>query len=187
MTFAAEYKSNLFRALDSIDLGKVDELIGVFAKARDEGRQIFVCGNGGSAATANHLACDIVKGCSYGRDKRFRIIALSEQIATMTAYANDVGYEHVFVEHLKNFANSGDVVMILSGSGNSPNVVKALDYANEAGCYTVALTGRDGGKAAPLAKLNVHVSDDHMGRIEDGHMIVCHMLAYHFMDTEGCG
>ncbi len=184
MSFAVEYKSNLFRALDTIDLKRVDELIGVLTEARDAGRQIFVCGNGGSAATANHFACDIVKGCSYGRDKRFKIIALSEQIATMTAYANDVGYEHVFAEHLKNFASPGDVVMIISGSGNSPNVVKALEYGNEAGCYTVALTGLSGGKAAGLAKLNVHVDDHHMGRVEDGHMIVCHMLAYHFMDTE---
>lgn len=184
MSFLVDYKTNLFSALDKIDLDKVDKLIGLLAEARDEGRQIFVCGNGGSAATANHFACDIVKGCSYERDKRFRIMALSEQIATMTAYANDVGYEHVFVEHLKNFANPGDVVMIISGSGNSPNIVKALEYGNQAGCYTVALTGCSGGKAAPLAKLNLHVDDDHMGRVEDGHMIICHMLAYHFMDTE---
>ena len=184
MNFPAQYKSSLLQALDTIDLAKVDLLIEAFAKARDEDRQIFVCGNGGSAATANHLACDIVKGASYGRDKRFRIMALSEQMPTITAYANDVSYAEVFAEPLKNFARPGDLLMILSGSGNSPNVIRALEFANELGCYTVALTGRDGGKAAPLAKLNVHVADDHMGRIEDGHMVICHMLCYHFMDTE---
>ncbi len=184
MSFPAQYKSNLLQALDTIDLSKVESLIEVFAKARDEGRTIFVCGNGGSAATANHIACDIVKGASYGRDKRFRIMALSEQIPTITAYANDVGYEEVFAEPLKNFASPDDVLMILSGSGNSPNIIRALEVANEIGCYSVALTGRDGGKAAPLADLNVHVADNHMGRIEDSHMIICHMLCYHFMDTE---
>jgi D-sedoheptulose 7-phosphate isomerase len=184
MNFPAQYKSSLLQALDTIDLAKVDLLIEAFAKARAQDRQIFVCGNGGSAATANHFACDIVKGASYGRDKRFRIMSLSEQLATITAYANDVGYSEIFAEHLKNFARPDDLVMILSGSGNSPNIVRALECANELGCYTIALTGRDGGKAAPLAELNVHVADDHMGRIEDAHMVICHMLCYHFMDTE---
>lgn len=184
MNFPAQYKSSLLQALETIDLAKVNLLIEAFAKARDEDRQIFVCGNGGSAATANHLACDIVKGASYGRAKRFRIMALSEQVPTITAYANDVGYAEVFAEPLKNFARPDDIVMILSGSGNSPNVVRALECGNEIGCYTIALTGRDGGKAAPLAKLNVHVADNHMGRIEDGHMVICHMLCYHFMDSE---
>lgn len=184
MSFPSEYKSNLLRALDTIDLAKVDELIAVFSKARDEDRSIFVCGNGGSASTANHIACDIVKGASYGRDKRFRIMSLSEQMPTITAYANDVGYEAIFAEHLRSFAKPGDILMTLSGSGNSPNIVRALETANELDCYTVALTGRDGGKAAPLANLNVHVADDHMGRIEDGHMVICHMLCYHFMDNE---
>ncbi len=109
MNFPAQYKSSLLQALDTIDLAKVDLLIEAFAKAREEDRQIFVCGNGGSAATANHLACDIVKGASYGRDRRFRIMALSEQIPTMTAYANDVGYAEVFAEHLKNFARPDDL------------------------------------------------------------------------------
>lgn len=184
MSFPTHYKSTLLSALETIDLSKVDAAIEVLGRARDEGRRIFVCGNGGSAASANHFACDVVKGCSYGRAKRFRIMALSEQIATMTAYANDVGYEHVFAEQLRNFACPGDVMMTLSGSGNSPNIVRVLETAKELDCYTIALTGRDGGRAAPLADLNIHVADDHMGRIEDGHMIVCHMLAYHFMDTE---
>lgn len=184
MNFPAQYKSSLLQALDTIDLVKVQQLIEVFAKARDEDRHIFVCGNGGSAATANHLACDIVKGASYGKKKRFRIMALSEQLPTITAYANDVSYAEVFSEPLKNFARPQDVVMVISGSGNSPNVIRTLETAAELGCYTVALTGRDGGKAAPLANLNIHVADQHMGRIEDGHMVICHMLCYHFMDTE---
>jgi D-sedoheptulose 7-phosphate isomerase len=184
MNFPAEYKTKLFATLDTIDLAKVDQIIGILARARDEDRQIFVCGNGGSAATANHFACDMVKGASYGRDKRFRITALSEQIPTMTAYANDVGYDVVFVEQLKNFARQGDVLIALSGSGNSPNVIRAVEYAKSIGCQTIGLSGRDGGKLKPLVGLNVHIEDDHMGRIEDAHMAICHMIGYHFMDRE---
>jgi D-sedoheptulose 7-phosphate isomerase len=184
MSFPHEYKTKLLSALDTIDLDAVDRIIEVLGRARNEDRQIFLCGNGGSAATANHFACDIVKGASYGRKKRFRIMALSEQIPTMTAYSNDVGYESVFVEPLKNFARPDDVLIAISASGNSPNILRALEYANEVGCYTISLTGFSGGKAGPLARLNMNVSDDHMGRIEDGHMIALHMVCYHFMDAE---
>jgi D-sedoheptulose 7-phosphate isomerase len=184
MNFPAEYKTKLLQTLETIDLAKVDEMIRVLAHARDENRHIFVCGNGGSASTANHFACDMVKGASYGKDKRFRITALSEQIPTLTAYANDVSYEVVFVEQLKNFAREGDVLIAVSGSGNSPNVIRAVEYANSIGCLTIGLSGRDGGKLAPLSQLSVHIREDHMGRIEDAHMAICHMVGYHFMDRE---
>jgi D-sedoheptulose 7-phosphate isomerase len=184
MSFPVEYKAKLLRVLDGVDVPRVEDAIEVLARARAEDRQIFVCGNGGSAATANHFACDMVKGASYGRRQRFRIMALSEQITTLTAYANDVGYEHVFAEQLKNFARPGDVLMALSGSGNSSNVIHAVEYANSAGCYTIGLSGRDGGKLAPLVNLSIHVDEPHMGRIEDAHMVICHMICYHFMDTE---
>jgi D-sedoheptulose 7-phosphate isomerase len=125
-----------------------------------------------------------VKGASYNRNQRFRIMALTDQMATLTAYANDVSYDCVFVEQLRNFAQQGDLVMGISGSGNSPNVLRALEYANSIGCKTVALTGRDGGKLGPLAQLNIQVNAPHMGRIEDAHMIVCHMIGYYFMEVE---
>ena len=182
MSFAADYKSKLVRALDTIDLPRVEDAIAWLRQARDEGRRVFICGNGGSAASANHFACDIVKGASYQRDKRFKIMALSDSIPTMTAYANDVGYEHVFVEQLRNFAEPGDVVMAISGSGNSPNVVNAIEYGNEIGCKTIGLTGFSGGRLAKAAQLNIHVAEDHMGRCEDGHMVVLHMIGYCFMD-----
>lgn len=184
MAFASDYKRDLITALDTVDLDRVEELIEVFRKARAEDRQIFVFGNGGSAATANHFACDIVKGASYGRDKRFRIMALSEQVATMTAYSNDVGYESVFVEPLKNFARPGDIAMAISGSGNSENVIRAIAYANSIGCYTVGLSGMSGGRLRPSVDLSVHVPANHMGRVEDAHFFVCHMVCYHFMDLE---
>jgi D-sedoheptulose 7-phosphate isomerase len=184
MTFPEKYKKELLEAIEHIDLGKVNQAIEWFREARDQDRTIFVCGNGGSAATASHFACDIVKGASYKRAKRFRIQALTDSLPTLTAYSNDVSYDCVFVEQLKNFAGRGDLVMAISGSGNSPNVVEAVEYANEIGCRTIGLTGRDGGRLGALSQLNIQVSVPHMGRIEDAHMIICHMIGYYFMDVE---
>ena len=184
MNFPAQYKTEVLKAIETVDLAKVNQAIELFKDARAAGRHIFVCGNGGSASTASHFACDIVKGASYNRGQRFRIMALTDQIATLTAYANDVSYDCVFVEQLRNFAQPGDLVMCISGSGNSPNVIRAMEYANSIGCKTLALTGRDGGKLGPLAQLNIQVEAPHMGRIEDAHMIVCHMIGYYFMDGE---
>src|SRR3954462_14362320 len=166
-TFPSLYKNDLLQAIDNIDLEKVGEAIEVLKQARDQNRHIFVCGNGGSASTASHFACDMVKGASFGRESRFRIMALTDSLPTITAYSNDVSYECIFVEQLKNFAEPGDVLMAISGSGNSPNIFRALEYANSIGCRTIALSGRDGGKLGPLAGLNNQVSNPHMGRIED--------------------
>ena len=185
MGFAADYTQRLHTTLGKVDLGLVEDLIQLLGSARDKGLQIFVFGNGGSAATANHFACDVVKGASYGRKKRFKIMSLSEQIPTLTAYSNDVGYESVFVEQLKNFARPDDIVMGISGSGNSENVIQAVQYAQSIGCYTVGLSGFDGGRLRPAVDLSIHVADDHMGRVEDAHFFVCHMVCYSFMDTEG--
>jgi D-sedoheptulose 7-phosphate isomerase len=183
-SFPASYKTDLLQAIEAIDLEKVNQAIETLGQARDQNRHVFVCGNGGSASTASHFACDMVKGASYGRKSRFRIMALTDSLPTITAYSNDVSYDCVFAEQLKNFAQPGDVVIAISGSGNSPNVLRAIEYANSIGCRTIALTGRDGGKLAPLAEINIQAAIPHMGRIEDVHMIVSHMIAYHFMDTE---
>src|SRR5260370_26047233 len=117
MNFAENYKTELVRTLDLVDMDRVTEVIRWFEEARENGRHIFVCGNGGSASNASHFACDMVKGASYDRARRFRIMALTDSLPTLTAYSNDVSYESVFVEQLKNFAQSGDLVMCLSGSG----------------------------------------------------------------------
>ena len=183
-TFPAAYKADVLTAIESVDLVKVGEAIEIFRRARDGNRQIFVCGNGGSAATSSHFVCDMVKGASFGRSNRFRIMALTDSLPTITAYSNDVSYECIFAEQLKNFAHSGDVVMAISGSGNSPNVLRAVEYANSIGCTTIGLTGRDGGKLAPMVQLNIHAANPHMGRIEDVHMIVTHMIGYYFMEME---
>ena len=182
MNYPLEYRNELLRAIDAIDLAKVEEAILWFRVARAEGRTIFVAGNGGSAATASHFVCDMVKGASFGRLTRFRALSLNDNLPTLTAYSNDVGYDSVFAEQLRNFALAGDIFMAISGSGNSPNVVKAMEVASEMGCRRVALTGRDGGRLGKLAQLHIHVPVPHMGRIEDAHMIICHMIGYSFMD-----
>ena len=185
MTFPQVYKRAVLEAIDTIELDKVSAAIALFRAARANGSRIFVCGNGGSAATASHFACDVVKGASYNRPARFRIMALTDQVPTITAYANDVSYDAVFVEQLKNFAEPGDLFMGISGSGNSPNVLRAIEYASATGCRTIALTGRDGGKLGALAQVHIQVREPHMGRIEDAHMIVCHMICYYFMEEAG--
>jgi D-sedoheptulose 7-phosphate isomerase len=184
MSFPQQYRDDLVAAIASIDLHKVNEAIQILSQAREEGRHIFICGNGGSASTASHFATDIVKGASFGRDKRFRIMALTDSLPTITAYSNDVSYECIFAEQLKNFAEAGDVLIAISSSGNSPNVLRAVEYGNAIGCRTIALTGRGGGLLGPLAQLDIRIANSHTGRIEDLHMIVLHMIGYWFMEGE---
>lgn len=183
--FVQDYKSRLFAALDTIPVDKVEQAIQWLEEARDQGRRIFTCGNGGSASSASHIVCDMVKGASYQREKKFKMMALTDSLPTLTAYSNDVGYDVVFVEPLKNFAQPGDILIAVSGSGNSPNVLKAIEWANENGLKTIGLTGRDGGKLGAMSKLEIRVAEPHMGRIEDGHMIVLHMIGYYFMEQGG--
>jgi D-sedoheptulose 7-phosphate isomerase len=184
MTFTEAYREKLIETLNGLDLSKVDQAIAWLSEARDQGKTIFTTGNGGSAASASHFVCDMLKGASYKQDKRFRIMALHDNMPTLTAYSNDVDYHDAAVEQLKNFASAGDVVIAVSGSGNSPNVLRAIEYANSIGCKTIGLTGRDGGKLGALVQLQIHTPEPHMGRIEDAHMIALHMICYQFMDAK---
>jgi D-sedoheptulose 7-phosphate isomerase len=184
MTFPEQYQVQLIETIRGLDMGQINRAIEALTQAREEGRRIFTCGNGGSASAASHFATDMVKGASFGREKRFRIMALTDSLPTITAYSNDISYECVFVEQLKNFAEPGDVLIAISGSGNSPNVLRAIEYAKSIGCRTIALSGRDGGKLGPLADINLHVAHPHMGRIEDAHLIMLHMIGYYFMEEE---
>lgn len=182
MDSVAKYQQDLAETIRGLDMDGVRQALRLFSEARDNGQTIFVCGNGGSAGSASHFVCDVLKGASFGRDKKFRIMSLNDNLPTLTAYSNDVGYDIVFSEQLKNFARPGDVFLAISGSGNSPNVLRAMETATSMECKTIAMTGRDGGKLGPMAGLHLHVSNPHMGRIEDAHMAMCHMIAYHFME-----
>ena len=184
MTYFDSYRSSLISALSAVDLEKVAQLRELLVTARAAGRTIFTCGNGGSASTASHFATDLLKGASYGHAAKFRVIALTDATSTISAYSNDVSYDVVYEEQLKNFIQADDVVVAISGSGNSENVIRAIRFASSEGAHAVALTGRDGGKLGTVATLHINVPEEHMGRIEDAHLAICHMLAFSFIDTE---
>jgi D-sedoheptulose 7-phosphate isomerase len=183
--FPSLYKTDLLKAVESIDLGKVGQAIEILERARVENRQVFVCGNGGSFANASHFACEMVKSASAGRDPRFRVLCLGESMPLITAYSNDLNYEIALVEELKNFVRPGDIVIAFSGSGNSPNVLRVVEFANSIDCFTIAFSGRDGGKLGPMARLNLQAGTQCIGRAEDVHTIMMHMICYYFMENAG--
>ncbi|MDA0748175.1 MAG: SIS domain-containing protein [bacterium] len=183
-TFAAAYIEENRRLLSTLDPKQISGAIDLVRNARDEGKRIYAIGNGGSASTASHFVNDMGKGASVGREKRFKVIPLTDNVEWMTALSNDLSYEDVFVEQLKNFAEPGDVLLAISGSGNSENVLRAVQYANEKGCHTIGFTGFGGGKLKDLASHPIVVASDHMGRVEDMHVILQHMICYYFMDLE---
>jgi len=182
-SFLESYRDQLVGLIGSLDLAKIGAIIKLLEQAGDEERAIYVFGNGGSAATASHFVVDMVKGASLVRKKRFRIMALNDQVPTLTAYANDIGYDVVFEQHLRNFARPRDIVLAISGSGNSQNVLRAVEYANSIGCLTIGFSGFEGGHLAALAQHSLVVPASHMGRIEDCHMLACHLIAYYFMEA----
>jgi D-sedoheptulose 7-phosphate isomerase len=170
-------------ALDSIPTQAIAEIIGVFGEALKNERHIFIFGNGGSASNASHFITDLGKGASDKTKTRFRCLSLNDNISWMTALGNDYHYDDVFVRQLHNFARPGDIVMTLSVSGNSPNCVKAIDWAVNNGMYTIALVGAKRGKLAELAQKVVVINSEHYGRVEDAQMGICHMICYAFMEN----
>ena len=165
-----------------VDTHAIAAIIAEFGKARDRDKRIYAIGNGGSASTASHFVVDMGKGASIGREKRFKTIPLTDNMEWITALGNDLSYEDVFVEQLKNFAEPGDVLLAISGSGNSENVLRAVKYAREVGCVTIGFTGFKGGKLNGLVDHGIVVPSDHMGRIEDIHVILQHMICYYYME-----
>jgi D-sedoheptulose 7-phosphate isomerase len=160
----------------------VENLIRILAKALREDRQIFVFGNGGSAANASHFVTDLGKGSSDKIGKRFRCLSLNDNVSWMTALGNDYCYDDIFVRQLSNFARRGDVVLVMSVSGNSPNVVRAMEWSIENGLCTIALVGKKRGRLAELAEHVIAIDSEHYGRVEDAQMGICHMLCYAFME-----
>jgi len=170
------YFETLKQTIDLISKEDLNQLINILIKAKNDGKTIFVMGNGGSAATASHYCCDFNKGISYGKEKMFKFICLNDNIPTMMAYANDLSYDEIFIGPLRNFLQKGDVVIGISGSGNSNNVVKALEYANNTGGFTIGLTGYSGGKVKQICKHNVHIPVDNMQIAEDLHLVLDHCI-----------
>ncbi|HET6512746.1 MAG TPA: SIS domain-containing protein, partial [Candidatus Kapabacteria bacterium] len=155
------------------------EMVDLVVDAYDNDRTVFVIGNGGSASNASHLANDLVKGTLKTMDqtKRLKALALTDNLALMTAFANDEGYQTIFEQQLRTFAKPNDLVIAISGSGNSPNVIKAIEWANANGLHTVGVTGFGGGKLKELAKTSVHVPLNDMCTSESVHSVIFHYLA----------
>jgi D-sedoheptulose 7-phosphate isomerase len=169
-------------ALDSIPPDGVADLVEILRKAWRDDRQIFVFGNGGSAANASHFVTDLGKGASDKLSRCFRCMSINDNTPWITALGNDYAYDQIFVKQLANFARAGDVVLAMSVSGNSPNLVKAFEWANQHEIQTIALVGAKRGKLAEIANHTIAIDSDHYGRVEDAHMTICHLLAYAFME-----
>lgn len=173
--FSKQYLSKLQELLNNFPHANFNKLIDEIIRCYEQERHIFVMGNGGSGSTASHWACDVNKGCCLNLDKKFKMICLNDNISTMMAYANDISYDDIFVEPLKNFFRPGDMVIGISGSGNSMNVLKAIDFANRNDGITAGLCGFSGGKLMGIVDIPLLAAVDDMQKVEDVHMIIAHM------------
>jgi len=168
-----EKEIEIMKLLDVVALEKAAQLI---LDAYHKGANIYICGNGGSGASASHITGDYIKGASYGLEKRFKFICLNDNITSMLAISNDLSYEEIFIEPLKNFAQPGELFIGISGSGNSANVVKAMQYAKDSGLQTIALSGFKGGKIKEMANVCIYTPVNDMQITEDLHMMALHAI-----------
>ncbi len=176
------YIAEQHRALDSIPVESIERATETVRAAWLANRHIFVIGNGGSYANASHFATDLGKGASDKLGKRFRVLSLGDNVSWLSALGNDYHFDDCFVRQLENFAEPGDLLIAISVSGNSPNVLKAMARAKEKGLRTLALVGGQRGKLASLAEETIVVEDTHFGRVEDVHMHILHLICYSFME-----
>jgi D-sedoheptulose 7-phosphate isomerase len=182
--FAREYMDSLCRVIAMVDERRIAELVSELQRAYDEDRQIFIIGNGGSAGTASHMACDLAKTV-LGRKpdksrRRFRVLSMTDNVPLITALANDLGYEHIFTEQLILYARKSDLLLVITGSGNSPNIVKAVKLARKMGLRTAGLLGFDGGKVMSMLDAVVLIPDFSYGHVEDLHMVIDHLITSYF-------
>ena len=180
--YVRDYIDRLEQGLRAIDPAAIGEVVKVLERARVEERTLFIIGNGGSAATASHMANDLQKLASQGKSPAYRAIALTDNVPLLTAWGNDEDYSAVFVRQLEALARGGDLLIAITGSGNSKNIVRAMEWAKKATLETIALLGFDGGKARSIADHVLLFAEDHYGRIEDAHMILEHMIANYLAD-----
>lgn len=179
-----KYLHEIKETVDEIPVDRIDEIISILHNARVNHKHIFIMGNGGSASTASHFVCDLAKNTRKSTLPCFRVIGLTDNMAIITAYANDEGYENVFAQQLNNLLQAGDVVIAISGSGNSPNVVKAIEFANSRGAITVGFTGMTGGRLKSLAQYIVHVPNMRIDQVEDIHLMLEHMICRSLIEME---
>jgi D-sedoheptulose 7-phosphate isomerase len=173
-----DYVAAQDRAIRSVDPARIAAVIDVVKRAGREGRRIFVCGNGGNAANAAHFTTDLGKNASAAAPRPFKVLSLADNVSWMTAIGNDFAFDDVFVRQLTNHAERGDLLVVSSVSGSSPNLVAACRWAKEHGLETIALVGGKRGAVAPLADHLIVIEDGHYGRVEDAQMNVLHMICY---------
>lgn len=166
------------KVLDSLDIEEINKAMNTLEEARLAGATVYICGNGGSASTASHFVCDFNKGVSESLEQKYNFVCLSDNIATMMAYANDISYDEIFERPLHGRIKEGDLLIAISGSGNSENVVRATKYAKAQGNTVIGITGYSGGKVRELADISLHVPIDNMQITEDLHMMFDHLMMY---------
>ena len=180
--YVKEYIDRLAEGLRQIDPAAIEAIVKALDTARQEERTIFLIGNGGSAATASHMANDLQKLATGKKTPPYRAVALTDNVPLLTAWANDADYAQVFVRQLAALAHSGDVLVAITGSGNSKNILEALTWAKDSGLTTIAFLGFDGGKAADLTDHVLLYPEGHYGRIEDAHLVLEHLIANYLRD-----
>lgn len=179
--FILSYVNEVKRCLDALDKDKLELAIDMIMQVYKKNKKIFILGNGGSASTASHMSCDLGKGTLQrlydNTEKRFRVISLTDNVALMTALANDLSFDDIFTQQLRNLVEADDLVIALSGSGNSPNIVKAIKYAKACGAKTVGFLGfKKGGRVGKIVDCAIIVNSNHYGPIEDIHLILDHLI-----------
>jgi phosphoheptose isomerase len=177
------YAEEISRAAKTIEPAALDRAAAILLEAYIRGARTFSCGNGGSASIANHMQCDHMKGVRTSTDLSPHVLSLSTNAELLTAIANDMGYENVFVYQLQSQSRPGDVLIAVSSSGRSPNIVRALTWARDQGLRTIAITGFDGGAAKAVAEVNIHVGCTNYGIVEDLHQAIMHALAQYIRQS----
>jgi len=178
--YARNYFASFKKTMDQIPLESLEEVVEAIEEAYRKGRQIFIIGNGGSASTASHFACDLGKGTAAKGKPRFKVTSLTDNVALMTAIGNDLGYERLFSEQLENLLEKDDVVILITGSGNSANLLKAAQYANSKGAITIGLIGFGGGKLRDIVKKHITISSTRYELVEPIHLLLEHVISFYF-------
>lgn len=180
-----EYISTLQETINILPVEKIQEVEDIIHDARLSDNQIFIMGNGGSASTASHFVCDLAKNTRKDGWPHFKVIGLSDNMAILSAYANDEGYENVFSQQLENLIQKGDIVIGISASGNSPNVLNGMNVAKKHNAETIGFTGFDGGKLGKMVNYHIHIPNNNYGQVEDVHLMLEHMIINALQDRVG--
>jgi D-sedoheptulose 7-phosphate isomerase len=175
--FFLDYASKLYQASKSVNLESIQHAADLIQQSFEKAGVLYGCGNGGSAAISNHMTCDVMKGVQTDTKLTPRIVSLSSNVEIITAISNDISYDEVFSYQLKSMAKAEDILMTISSSGNSENIIRAINTAKEVGISVIALTGFDGGRSSKIADVNIHVESDNYGIVEDVHQSIMHVLA----------